>query len=810
MPIIQIHPATIEDPECNYLTNIMDRLGIQRQSGPDALLDSLPFSRNDITAGTESELQAAVAGRRDAVDLPLVIEHSNYFANIMRHAVAGETSKRLVSDLESWLESNNSKIWENSWVRFPMHMLNRSAESMLQHDLKANKSRPSSPLRGDADQFLFEHQGEEMLRIPVSYLIKLSLAQFLGTPEGKIPIVRQTGLRLLDHFLNDNSSPETFSFHISPMRSATGLGKAVAREKARRFLMTHLLVAYANKAFALLQSGQQALAYFSPLPPMRQKHLNDCISDAFYRELFMSPCLSGWDEGEEKHRYMHLCHQVLSRSQLNAVAKLREAGIITRNLVIMPNLSNVSLANNGTHVSLGSNKLTAMLKDPASGLTAAHEKYLGDLIIKIYEHFLPLFVGAYSAAPARIDFMDFHPERQLGFLPHQLDYTHLRQIWRRWKIKADNKVLGHAITPFGPKLLDRLTGSLLRLRGDCVPDQRLLDYLVALLSTDRSPALDGMVGNTDRLRRDLAALGVFDSKMSCYMPYRMRECAMMGFSGFEGRYYSQFENFGHDLGHAANLQALVTALAVKYIATGKVSHEDIPDTPHVESERRQIFFCASIRIDVFNVRQDTRNQFLKGLLSHTASVKPSVRYSGSLKIHVEEYRWALLRALREDGADLIEMFGMQETIDDLSSRIREPEQYAVSSRLTQGILNEAGAKSPMHLNSEEFGEASEKYYRGTLKRGHLAEALDALEEDWGQLTREDESFGATWRKIQKNGPGPLVWLQRIREEILQDRLDQTDLARLIALILATLHEDAKRAQKTDWKEDNEKHQASVC
>ena len=33
---------------------------------------------------------------------------------------------------------------------------------------------------------------------------------------------------------------------------------------------------------------------------------------------------------------MGLCHQVLSRSQMNAVMKLREAGIVTYNLVVVP------------------------------------------------------------------------------------------------------------------------------------------------------------------------------------------------------------------------------------------------------------------------------------------------------------------------------------------------------------------------------------------------------------------------------------------------------------------------------------------
>ena len=121
----------------------------------------------------------------------------------------------------------------------------------------------------------------------------------------------------------------------------------------------------------------------------------------------MSPCLSGWDNGEDKHAYMCLCHQVLSRSQLNAVAKLKEAGIITRNLVVLPNVSNISLANNGTHISLGSAKLTDALADESSGFRAADEKFLGDLVIKIVEHFLPLFVGTVQRGPVQVRLFGF-------------------------------------------------------------------------------------------------------------------------------------------------------------------------------------------------------------------------------------------------------------------------------------------------------------------------------------------------------------------------------------------------------------------
>lgn len=246
--------------------------------------------------------------------------------------------------------------------------------------------------------------------------------------------IRTLGTRFLKHFLSDNTSPETFSFYPAPC-GRTGIGEAAAREAAQRFLLCQVLISWANTKFELNAHGQHALVYFAPNAAARQKKLNTLVSDSFYRKLFMSPCLSGWDRGEEKHAYMGLCHRVLSRSQLNTLGKLKEAGIITRNLITLPNTSNTCLANNGTHVSLGSTRLTRLHKAPDSGFGAAEEKYLGDLSIKIIEHFLPLFVGTYSAAPFRMDFQDFHPEQALGFLPHELDFTHLRMIWRRWKKK---------------------------------------------------------------------------------------------------------------------------------------------------------------------------------------------------------------------------------------------------------------------------------------------------------------------------------------------------------------------------------------
>ena len=381
-----------------FIRRVREVLGIPgiRSTG---FVEALPFSLHDTTAGSETELQAAVAGNRETVDLPITIQESNYFANIRKRAGTGDTAQRAVTDLERFLDSNREDVWENSWVRFPAEKLSALARKMLDADLLADKSRPEGGKRKDANRFICSAGAGEIIRVPISYLLKLSLAEVIASWKNISPRIGNTAFQLLDHFLSDNTSPETVSFHVVPLRIERHLGRDLAKETAKRFLLSQLLVMYANEKFGLHALGQKALLYFSPHPTVLQKELNECISDSFYRELFMSPCLSGWNNGEEKHAYMHLCHQVLSRSQLNAVSKLREAGIITRNLVVLPNVSNISLANNGTHISLGSLKLTRCLESGDPSFTAAHEKFFGDLVIKIVEHFLPLFVSTYSAEP---------------------------------------------------------------------------------------------------------------------------------------------------------------------------------------------------------------------------------------------------------------------------------------------------------------------------------------------------------------------------------------------------------------------------
>lgn len=72
-------------------------------------------------------------------------------------------------------------------------------------------------------------------------------------------------------------------------------------ETLRRFLLVQFLTMYANEKFELRARGQETLVCLAPHTPMRQKQLNELVADSFYRDLFMSPCLSGWDRGEEKY-----------------------------------------------------------------------------------------------------------------------------------------------------------------------------------------------------------------------------------------------------------------------------------------------------------------------------------------------------------------------------------------------------------------------------------------------------------------------------------------------------------------------------
>ncbi|MCK7467337.1 MAG: hypothetical protein MZU91_03805 [Desulfosudis oleivorans] len=167
-----------------------------------------------------------------------------------------------MTDLEQYLNANDEGIWENSWVRFPRNKLGKYAKEVLHDDLSADKNNPAKGKRADIDHFLYQQNGEDFVRMPVSYLLKLSLAEIIGSSDFANPLIGKTGLKIMDNFLNDNTSPETSSFHIISAPSANSIGRNVAKEMAIRYLLGQILIMYANKKFALQENGQEALMFF--------------------------------------------------------------------------------------------------------------------------------------------------------------------------------------------------------------------------------------------------------------------------------------------------------------------------------------------------------------------------------------------------------------------------------------------------------------------------------------------------------------------------------------------------------------------
>ena len=800
---LKIVPYPVAENGKEKLKRVRALLGVSDKSF-DPAVAGIPFLNADVTMGVENELQTVVQGQPHTVDLPLSISSSSYFKNVEKRSHTGDAPLKVLQELAGYLDENETQIWENSWVSFPEEVLSDYAAGVFDMDIRVDKAGAGISRRSDFERFFHLRKGIPHIRIPVSYLLKLALSDAV-CPENSHPDITRIGEKLAPHFLNDNTSPEIYSFYPVSGNSTESAGTGVARETLKRFLLTQLLAVYANLKFKLSENGQRTMVYFAPNTPIRQKLLNDMVPDAFYRELFMSPCLSGWDNGEAKSRYMGLCHQVLSRSQLNAVAKLKEAGIITSNLMVLPNTSNTSLTNNGTHISIGSRALGRLLKNKGSGFTDADEKYFGDLAIKIMEHFLPLFVGTYSAAPYRLDFDAFHPEKVLGFLPHELDYTHIRMIWRRWKKKARNHLLGRSLTPFGPVWLDRLISRMFKLRGDFLTDYRLLDYLVCLMSTDERPALDGRMGNDDRLKKDLAELGVFDTAMSMYLFCKLRPFAAMSFSGFENRLHSQFADLQTDLSAAAGLQQLISAYAYKMILAGRVTHEDIPDAPFVESERRQVIFGAAIGLPTFYVKMNTRNRFLAAIVAATANTRPSRRYHGYVRVQIKDYLSALTATLKRDASDLVDAMPLGDILDDLNERLLDPEALSAKGRLTRGILETAGAKSPLSIDSSQFNAAAEAYYRDGLRKTHMNAAFEILHDDLKAL-----DAWTTWRQGRYNRPllhilngrQPQRFMMSIRQDVMNEQVGIEDLTRLIHLTILTIHRDMKAAEAAEKDKEN--------
>jgi hypothetical protein len=345
--------------------------------------------------------------------------------------------------------------------------------------------------------------------------------------------------------------------------------------------------------------------------------------------------------------------------------------------------------------------------------------------------------------------------------------------------------------------LDRALARILRLRGDVVPDFRLLDYLVSPMSTDESPSLDGRMGNDRRLRRDLAEGGIFDQRMAHYTLYRLREFGVMGFSGFEGRLYSVFPSLRIDMAAAVNMQAFVTALAYRWAMEGRISHKHIPDTPAVESERRQIIFGTAVGIPTFYVKSDGGNHLLRGILGFARGCRASRRYPGFTRVQLRDYRMALLSFLRAEGEELMETMNMTATLDELEERVASPECNGAMAVMADAAIGAHGRRGAMRLPAADFNAGMERYYRTELRRKYLAESLDVFDRDLRALdtaAQYDIEIASTLASLTPERSACDV-LRGLRESVLSGEADENDWLLLIQLsLLVIAREHGQREQ----------------
>jgi hypothetical protein len=316
------------------------------------------------------------------------------------------------------------------------------------------------------------------------------------------------------------------------------------------------------------------------------------------------------------------------------------------------------------------------------------------------------------------------------------------------------------------------------------------------MSTDTSPALNGKEGNHERLKDELAEMGVFDSRMSIYLPYRQRFFAVAGYAGFEGRYYSLFANMENDMAEAVDLQNLITALACRYALSGKVMHHDIPDKPSIESERRQIFFGCAVGIPTFYVRKDTANRFLRKILTNVTAQRSSRRYRGYTRVNIDDYRQALVRVLYSDAADLIESLDLSDRMHSLEQRLSGVVPSSFDQIIDEVTHSFKRRKNALQVPANDFNTAMEHYYRTTLKREHLVKSLELFSQDCRELEKIGDPMLKHVLAESEVHCSCSEFIAKHRPAIIDETASEEILEILLRIGIAVIHYEQNESQRT--------------
>ena len=116
-----------------------------------------------------------------------------------------------------------------------------------------------------------------------------------------------------------------------------------------------------------------------------------------------------------------------------------------------------------------------------------------------------------------------------------------------------------------------------------------------------------------------------------------------------------------------------------------------------------------------NVDQSFFPYCLKRILRETFHVRASRRYPGYWRVYSLEYRKALLRILRQDAADLVEMLDLKDILQDLQFRLDDPRRHSAAGKITRGILGHMDSQEVLRMKGREFNQEAERFYRNDLR-----------------------------------------------------------------------------------------------
>jgi hypothetical protein len=183
------------------------------------------------------------------------------------------------------------------------------------------------------------------------------------------------------------------------------------------------------------------------------------------------------------------------------------------------------------------------------------------------------------------------------------------------------------------------------------------------------------------------------------------------------------------------------------------------------------------------------------ILRQVKRTRHSRRYFGYIRVYNLEYRKALIQMLQEDGADLIELFQLEETIRDLEARVEEEQMHAVAAKLTRGISDEAGVSNLLDLPGQQFNLAAENYYRGTLRKSHMKEALELLQQDFAKIDSCrlcGEDFYRQAIAIILPNRSASDFFASVRADVMEEKLSSDLLNKLIQLVLLSIYGELEK------------------